>query len=444
MKKPWMISRRTLLKSAGTMIALPMLEAMHPAIARAQQMGVSPPRRVLAWYVPDGIHMANWTPSTTGAGYAPTRILQPLFDAGVGEDCLIVTGLANRPARPDGPGDHASGTGAFLTAAHPFKTEGANISNGISVDQFAAATIGPNTPFPSLQLGSDGGGSTGDCDSGYSCAYARNISWAGPATPLAKDTNPSIVFDRLFAGRDPRATEQEKQKRLRYKLSILDFVKDDAMRLQSKLGRTDQHKVDEYLTGVRELETRLQGSNMAPVCVGDRPADTSDFLAKLGNMIDLMVLAFKCDLTRVITFMLGNAGSNRSYGFIGVPEQHHDISHHQSLPENFEKLTIIDTWEVTQLASLLSKMKAAMEPDGSILDNSLVFFSSEIEDGNSHSHFNMPIVLAGRGGKVLTSGRHLRYDNQPPVANLFVSMLNTVGVQTTSFGDSTGSLPDLV
>lgn len=442
MKKSWMISRRTFLRGAGAMIGLPALEAMYPAMAHAQGMGASP-RRILAWYIPCGIHMAHWTPSTTGAGYAPTRILQPLFDAGVSGDVNILTGLANRPARPDGPGDHASGTGAFLTAAHPFKTEGENIMNGISMDQVAANAIGSATPFASLQLGSDGGGSTGDCDSGYSCAYARNISWAGPSTPLAKDTNPGVVFDRLFAGRDPLATAEQQRKRKLYKKSILDFVQDDAERLKAKLGRTDQRKMDEYLTGVRELETRLDMTNEGPVCAGDRPDDSTDFVDRVNNMVDVMVLAMKCDLTRVISFMMGNAGSNRAYGFIGVPEQHHELSHHQDNPVNFEKLTLIDTWEVSMFASLLAKMKAVVEPDGTLLDNSAVFFSSEIEDGNSHSHFNMPIILAGRGGGTINTGRHVRYNGEPPVANLFVSMLSTVGVSVPSFGDSTGPLGNL-
>ncbi len=442
MNKKWEISRRTMLKSAGAMLALPMLEAMEPAVARAQSMGAGPPRRLLAYYIPDGIAMDSWTPGQVGANWTTTPILQPL--EALKSDLLVLTGIGNRPAFPDGPGDHASGTGAFLTAAHPFKTEGANIMNGISMDQVAANALMGKTLFPSLELGSDGGGATGDCDSGYSCAYARNIAWAGPTTPLAKDTNPVVVFDRLFAGRDPRATAEEQRKRKLYKQSILDYVLGEATTLKGKLGKTDQRKIDEYLTGVRELEMRLSSMETGAMCTADRPMSSNDFRTRVSLMNDLMVLAFQCDLTRVITFMLGNAGDNRAFDFLGVPEQHHDLSHHMGDASKIAKLAIIDTWEVQQLADLLTKMKAVMEPDGTLLDNSLVFFSSEIEDGNSHSHLNLPIILAGKGGGAVRPGRHVRYSGDPPVANLFISMLASVGVNVTSFGDDgTGPLPNL-
>lgn len=421
------------------MVALPMLEAMAPSVARAQ---AAAPKRMLAYYVPCGIVMNAWTPAATGASWALTPILTPL--APVKDDVLVLSGLANRPARPDGPGDHASGTGAFLTASHPFKTEGANIRNGISVDQVAANAIGAATLFPSLQLGSDGGGSTGDCDSGYSCAYARNISWASATTPLAKDTNPSVVFDRLFQGRDPAATAEQQRKRKLYKQSVLDFVLDDATRLKAKLGKTDKSKLDEYLTGVRALETRLQMDDQGNACTATRPDSSTDYRARVTAMTDLMVLAFQCDLTRVITFMLGNAGNNRSYDFIGVPEQHHDLSHHQGDPEKLTKLQAIDTWELEQVASLVQKLKDVREGEGTLLDSSVVFFSSEIEDGNSHSHFNLPVLLAGRGGGRIQPGRHVRYGGDVPIANLFISMLDIVGAPVATFGDDgTGPLPDL-
>lgn len=435
----WHLSRRTFLRGAGAAIGLPMLEAMIPSTARAQ--AAMAPKRLFFFYVPCGIHMPAWTPSNEGAGYDLKPILAPLES--LKDEVLVLTGLENRSARPDGPGDHASGTGAFLTCAHPFKTAGANIQNGISVDQVAANAIGDRTRFASLQVGSDGGGGTGDCDSGYSCAYARNISWASETQPLPKETNPRSLFDRLFGGTDPLATLEQQRKRRLYRRSIIDFVKDDAVTLKTKLGTTDRRKMDEYLTSVREIELRIEMEGNEPVCAAERPVDGGDIEQRVRNLTDMMVLAFQCDATRIVSFMLGNAGHNRSFGFIGVPEQHHDLSHHQNDVEKFAKLTTIGTWEVQQYAMLLTKMKAIEEPGGTMLDNSLVFFSSEISDGNRHNHDDLPVLLAGGGAGAVRSGRHVRYD-RAPIANLFISMLNAVDVADQTFGaDGTGPLANL-
>ncbi len=441
--KRWEIDRRTLLRGAGALMALPLLEQMLPSVARAQAAGAPPPRRLVAFYVPCGIHMQKWTPAQTGANYDLTPTLQPL--APYKSKFLVLSGLANMPARPDGPGDHASGTGAFITSAHPFKTEGTDIRNGVSMDQVAANHLRQFTKFPSLELGTDPGGTTGNCDSGYSCAYATNISWSGPSTPMPKETNPSQVFSRLFAGFDPAATQAQIQKRKAYKQSIIDFVRADAQQLQQKLGATDRRKMDEYLTSVRELELRLQAVDGGPVCEpGVAPGAPGDIRDRTKAMLDLIALAFQCDQTRVVTFMLGNAGSNRVFNFLGLSGGHHSYSHHQSSQENFDALATIDRWEVEQLAYLFGKLDAIQEADGTVLDNSLVFFSSEIEDGNAHRHTNMPIIVGGRGGGAVTSGRHVTYSGNPPVANLFISMLASVGVNAPSFGiDSTGPLPQL-
>ncbi len=439
MHKPWMISRRSFLRAAGVTIGLPVLDAMWPNQAQAQTVA---PRRLLFFYVPCGIHMQTWTPAQEGAGWALTPALTPL--ANLKNDVTVLSGLANLSARPDGAGDHASGTGAFLTCRHPFKTDGAGIQNGISVDQVAANAIGSATRFPSLQLGSDGGGATGDCDSGYSCAYARNISWASETQPLPKETNPQALFDRLFGGVDPRATLEQQRKRKLYKQSILDFVRADTTALKGKLGRTDQRKMDEYLTAIRELEVRLQNENSGPVCAADPPGDSPDFATRIRNMSDVMVLAMQCDFTRVTSFMMGNAGHNRSFPFLGFTEQHHDLSHHQNSQANYDKLTLIDAWEVERFAYLLERMKSVVEGDRTLLDNSLVFFSSEIADGNAHNHDNLPVLLAGGGGGAVTPGRHLVYPRNTPIANLFLTMLRSVGVNDGSFGaDSTGPLANL-
>jgi hypothetical protein len=432
------LSRRTFLKGAGTAIALPFLEAMLPKKVYAQ--AAAPPKRILAYYVPNGIHMPLWTPAQEGAGFELTPILSPLVN--VREDLLVISGLQNLPARPDGPGDHASGTGAFLTCAHPFKTEGTDIRNGISMDQVAANAIGGETLFKSLQLGIDGGGSTGDCDSGYSCAYARNISWADDNTPLAKEVNPEGVFDRLFAGRDPAASAEAARKKKLYRLSVLDYVKESATQLSAKLGRTDRQKVDEYLTGVRELETRIQMLDEGSSCQGERPSPPGSFEERVRIMSDLIVTAFSCDLTRVVSFMLSNAGSNHVYENLGIGDGHHQISHHQGNTTNHELLTRIDTWEVQQLAYLLERMKSIQEGERTLLESSLVFFSSEIEDGNSHAHVNLPVLLAGRGGGTIDSGRHINAGGRK-ISELFISILNSAGVDVRTFGDGDRPLDGL-
>lgn len=443
------LSRRTLLRGLGTALALPSLEAMLPSVARAQT--AMNPRRFVAFYVPCGIRMNRWTPTDTGAGYTLTSILSPLGASGslpsVKDDTLVLTGLANRPARPDGPGDHASGTGAFITNAHPFKTNGANIRNGISFDQVLANAWRGQTRFASLELGIDGGAASGDCDSGYSCAYARNIAWASDTQPLAKETNPQSVFDRLFAGVDPNQTAQAVAKRKLYRQSVLDAVKEDTSSLQSRLGATDKRKVDEYLTGVRDLEVRIAQETATSCSPGTRPNGWTDIRDKADQMLDLIAFSFQCDLTRSVTYMQQNAGSGYVYRFLNVggspiTEGHHSLSHHGGSAAKNDALEAIGRWEVEQFAKLCRKLKAIQEADGtSVLDNSALFFSSEIEDGDSHSHFNMPILVAGKAGGALRTGQHQRYTNQPSVGNLFVSLGQALGVSSvTQFGDSNGAL----
>ncbi len=434
------LMRRGFLGGAGALLGLPLLESLLPRNVKAADLA---PLRLLTYYFPCGIHMPNFRPTSTGSNYQLTPILQPL--ASLKSKFSVLTGLENAPARPDGPGDHASGTGAFLTVAHPKKTQGADIQNGISMDQVAAGVLGERTVINSLQLGIEGGAGIGDCDSGYSCAYAQNISWADAVTPLPKLTNPGLIFDTMFAGVDPEATAEEKAKRLHYRTSILDYVKDDATNLQKRLGKSDKVKVEQYLTGVRELEEKIEESAQGPQCDPiDRPGDPVDLEDHISMMNQLMTLAFQCDSTRVISFMLANAGSNRSYDFIGVSGGHHELSHHQDLQENFDKLTQIDTWEVQQLANLLTMMDAVEDIDGkTMLDNSLVFFSSEISDGNWHNHDDMPILLAGSAGGAIPTGRHIAFEDSPSVAQLFVTMLNSLGVEVDAFGDSTGQLAGL-
>ena len=426
------VSRRLFLGGAAAAIALPHLPTLASTTTKKKP-------RMLAYYVPNGIQMTGWTPSSEGAEWALTPILQPLSDASanvdVKDDVLVVSGLRNDPAKPDGPGDHAAGTGSFLTCAHVYKSE-SHIVNGISMDQVLANRIGGATRFASLQLGIEGGSSNGGCDSGYSCAYSRNISWAGPHTPLNKLTHPQGLFDLMFGGFDRTASAAERAERQAHKRSILDYVTGDAKHLQSRISAADKHKLDEYLTGLRSLEKSIAGQ-CGP---GDSPPETFDYQQHVKIMTDLMVTAFRCDITRVATFMLNNAGSNRHYPFLGVEGAHHEISHHQDDPQKLADLRTIATWEVQQFAYLLQQMKNFTEEDGTtLLDNSMVFFSSEIEDGNSHRHENLPVLLAGGASGQLDTGRHIRRQDEP-IANLFTAMLDLAGAPVSGFGDSTSSM----
>lgn len=429
------LTRRGFLGGAAALITLPWMESL----AWAQDV---PPRRFLAYYVPNGVHMANYTPATAGRGFELTPILQALED--LRAKVNIITGLDNNPGRAINGGEHPAGTGAFLTCTRVAKTDGANIRNAISVDQAAANVIGADTRRHSLQLGIEGGTSIGGCDGGYSCAYARNISWASPTQPLPKTISPQVLFDRLFEGFDSQASAEEQDRRRRHRRSVLDYTRASAQSLHGKLGISDRRKLDEYLTGIRELEMRIGSSDTAQCLAPDRPPERPPFLEHLDLMTDLMVKAFECDQTRVVSFMLGNSASNRTFPWLGIEAGHHMISHWEGVPDVPAALTAIGAWEISHLATLCAKLDAVEEGESTLLDNTLVYWSSEIEDGNLHSHTNLPIVLAGGGSMGLETGRHLVYEGDP-LANLYVSVLNLLGVPTLEFGDdSTGPLDQLI
>lgn len=450
MKRRLPLSRRTMLGGAGALIALPWLEAMTPrAGRRATAEPGQTPLRALFYYLPNGIHMQSWTPAAEGPGYALPKVLEPLVDVqaqlDLKGDVLVVSGLANNPAKPEGPGDHASGTSGFLTCTHVLKSE-TDFLNDISIDQLIANAIGHETPHRSLQFGTASGTTMGNCDSGYSCAYTSNISWADPKTPLPKLSAPQVIFDLLFSGFDPNATAEQLARRRANRLSVIDYADGQVQALQQRLGKTDRDKLDQYLTGLRDLEKRVASELTEAVC--ELPAMFSgafqDFQGHVDLMTELMVLSLQCDQTRVITFMLENAGSYRDYAFIGAPGSHHEISHHQSLPENYAKLETINRWELAQFAKLLQKLKTSPEGEGNLLDSTVVFLSSEISDGNAHNHNNLPVLLAGKLGGAITPGRHVKYGGEPPLANLFISLAHAFGIPADSFGDDgTGPLPGL-
>jgi hypothetical protein len=336
----------------------------------------------------------------------------------------------------------------FLTGAQPRKTSSANIRSGISVDQMAAQAIGKQTRFPSLELGCEGGRSAGNCDSGYSCAYSSNISWGGEASPMGKEINPRLAFERLFGSGNVSAEERSRAERDALRRSILDYVADDAQKLQKQLGGTDQRKLDEYLTGVREIERRIELSEAETVqsdLVDYRmPSGIPlDYAEHLRLMCDMLVLAFQTDSTRVATLMFADAGSNRSYRLIDVPEGHHDLSHHGGDAQKLEKIRQINRFHVTQLAYLLQKLKAVPEGDGTLLDNCMILYGSGLGDGNRHNHDDLPVLLAGRAGGTIDTGRHVRVAPETPMCNLFLTMLDRMGVDAPYIGDSTGRLSEL-
>jgi len=429
------LSRRVFLGGAGAAIGLPLLRSIVPARAAADTVACAPPKRFLAMFVPNGIVMRSWTPAATGREWALTPTLAPL--APVKDDLIVVSGLTHPGYRTQDIG-HPAGVGSFLSCK--VIREGETLANGISMDQVAAEQIGACTRIPSMQLGLNSGGSrTGTCAGDYACAYELNISWANASTPLGPLNNPSIVFDQLFAGFDPTATDAEQLRRRVLRKSVLDYALDDATSLSARLATSDRLKLDQYLTAVRDLELRIERSSSGPSCaIPERPGEPIDVPDHIDIFNELMVLAFQCDITRVITFMFDRALSGRAFPWLGIPDDgaHHRVSHHENIEANLVTLERIDNWYVSQLANLLVRLKETEDVDGSsLLHNTCVYYASDIEDGQSHLRHNMPVLLAGQLGGAFDTGRHIRYAPMTPKGNLFVSILNALGVGVTSFGD---------
>lgn len=432
-------------------MALPLLEAMLPLTARATSLKPADrPVRMAFLFVPNGINMADWTPSAVGSNFELPYTLEPL--ARVRRSINVLTGLtqANAFALGDGGGDHARSAAAWLTGCHPKKTSGANIQSGISADQLAAQKIGDLTRFPSLEIGCERGGLAGDCDSGYSCAYSNTISWRSDSTPVAKEVDPRAVFERLFGTGDVEEDAQSRALRQEYNKSILDFVLEDANALRGKLGTHDRAKLDEYLGGVREIERRIawmekanreSGKAGQPVLAVGTPKEYAEHVRLLG---DIMVLAFQADITRLCTFMFANEGSNRAYRAIGINDGHHELSHHGRDAGKLAKIRQINRHHTEQLAYILERMGAIREGDATLLDNAMVLYGGGISDGDRHNHDDLPLLLAGKGGGGIRTGRHIRYQNGTPMTNLLLSMLDRVGIPAETLGDSTGRLQQLV
>jgi len=446
-------TRRHFLRGLGACIALPAFESFAPAklaagptasAARLAATATGAPLRTAFLYFPNGAIQSTWWPKGGGAQFELGRTLQPL--AVVREHLQILGGLdhVNAAAGPDGAGDHARANGTFLTGVR-MKKSATDVRAGISIDQVMARAVGHLTRLPSLELTCDAGRSTGACDSGYSCAYQFNLSWSSPTTPMTPEANPRQVFERLFgAGTVGERGENLKRRRAEQR-SILDFVVEDARAMQRRLNAHDQGKLDQYLTGVRELEVRIQRAEK----LGD-PKDPAQ-AAPLGVpptyaehvqiMFDTLLLAFQTDSTRIATMLLAHDGSNRSFAEIGIPEGHHDLSHHFDNAEKIQKISDIDLWYAKQLARFLERMRDTQDVDGrSMLHNSMILYGSGNSDGNRHSHVNLPIVLAGAGGGALSPGRFVKHGAKP-ASNLFLSLADRMGVGGLErFGDSTGRL----
>jgi hypothetical protein len=363
----------------------------------------------------------------------------------VKQKLTVLSGLAADKARAhgDGGGDHARAMAAFLTGVQPRKTDGTGIRSGTSVDQLAAAMAGSETRLPSLEIGADKGAMAGNCDSGYSCVYSSTMSWRSPTQPLPKEVNPKVVFDRLFGDGDPAAAARAARRS-----SILDFVREDSRGLERRLAAGDRRKLDEYFTSVRDIEQRIERAAALPPAELPAMAPPAgipgDYAEHIRLMCDLLVLAFQADVTRVVTFVLANEGSNKPYPFIGVPEGHHDLSHHGGNPEKQAKIRSINLFHAGHVAHLLQRLDAVPEEDGTLLDHAMIVYGSGIHDGNKHNHEDLPILLAGGGCGTITTGRHLTFPTETPLSNLWLSLLDRMDVSVEQLGDSTGRLPGLL
>ena len=434
------LDRRTLLRGVGAAIALPALDAMCPALgAPAKYRLGKPPGRVAVVYVPNGIVMKDWKLAETGKDYTFTRILKPLEP--FREDITVLSGLANHAAVAGRGGGHAKATGSFLSGTSPKYTAGADVRAGVTFDQLVAERFAAESRVPSLQIGCEDSRMVGNCDTGSSCAYTNSLSWKNPETPLAVEVNPRSVFERLFGAADPSLSPEVRARRVLYRRSILDLTRGNTERLLSSLGAPDRRKMDEYLTGIREVEKRITASENDPMTPpSEKPSGIPfEYPAYVKLMFDLQVIAFQSDLTRVSTMMLGREGSVRTYPEIGVPDPHHPLTHHRGHPDFIEKVTKINCHHVELFAYFLGRLKATADGDGTLLDHSAILYGSALSDGNAHSNFDLPLVLAGRAGGI-RGGRHVAAEPKTPVANLFVQMMNCAGVKTERFADSTGML----
>lgn len=433
------LPRRTFLRGMGVTLALPMLDAMTPALSASAK----PVVRLGFVYVPNGIIMDKWTPAAEGPNFEFKTTMKPL--EAFRDRLIVLSGLAQVQGRAlgDGAGDHARAGATFLTGVHPKKSE-ISLRAGISADQVAARELSKYTQFGSLELGIESNQLAGNCDSGYSCAYTNTMAWRSDTTPLPVENNPRAIFERMFGDGDStdaaaRLAQFNRQR------SLLDYVNGSLKRLGSSLGAQDRVKLNEYTEAIRDIERRIQKAEAQNATmkmpVIERPtAVPEEFEDHVKMVMDLQVLAYQTDMTRVITLMMAREGSNRPYRNIGISDGHHNLTHHQNDEDKIAKVTKINEVHVKLFAYLLERLKATPDVNGNLLDNSLVLYGSSISDGNLHTHHDLPIVVAGGGAGQVKGNRHVMYPKETPMNNLLLSMLEKAGVQAEKLGDSTGKL----
>jgi hypothetical protein len=437
------LPRRTFLRGLGTAVALPMLDAMVPALARGQ--GRAQPVRMAFVYVPNGIDMRHWNPAYEGPLGVLPQTLQPLEP--LKRDILLLGNLTHNTGRAllDGPGDHGRCCGSYLTGVQVKKTL-TDIKASVSCDQLVANQIGRQTRFPSLEIGLEDARQAGDCDSGYSCAYTNNLAWRSETEPLPPILDPRALFERLF-GDDAALSPEARARRLRTRRSILDFVAEDTRRLQGDLGPTDRRKLDEYLGSIRQIEAQLARAERENRQVDpgmEKPYGVpGDFAEHFRLMTDMITVAFRADLTRVVTFLVTREGTSRAYREIGIADGHHPLTHHRNVVELMDKVARINRYHVEQFAQWIGKLKASPEAGGSVLDHSMIVYGAGLADGNQHTHHDLPTLIAGTGGGFIKSGRRVVYRRETPMCNLFLTMMERMGVRMDHFGDATGHLNGL-
>lgn len=426
------VSRRQLLRGVSVAIGLPLLDAMTPALAKPLTS-----RRVAVVYVPNGIIMKDWKVQGTADNWQFSRILKPLEP--YRSHVNIIEGLSNLASEKAKGGAHAKASGSFLSGSIPKYTAGADVHAGITFDQLAAKRFAAETRVPSLQLGCEDSRMIGNCDTGSSCAYTNTLSWKDPDTPMAVEVNPRSVFERLFGTMDPTLDEATRRRRMLYKNSILDLTRESTASMMKDLGALDKRKLDEYFTAIREVEAGILKAEKDPrVPVGEKPSGIPfSFSEYVKLMFDLQVIAFQADLTRVSTMMLGREGSVRTYPEIGVPDPHHPLTHHRGHPDFIEKVAKINCHHVELFSHFVARLKATPDGDGSLLDHSTILYGGALSEGNGHSPHDLPLVLVGGAGGV-KGGRRITVAEKTPATNLFLRMLEQVGVEQESFGDSTG------
>lgn len=448
-----LMSRRRMLRGLGVALALPALESVPSQVVAsgasnsAATTATGAPLRMAFMSIPNGVQQKHWFPTSNGGTLELNSTMQPLES--IKSEIQVIGGLKHDNATPgaDGAGDHARASATFLTGARARKTAGKDIFVGMSIDQRAAQAIGQVTRYSSLELSCEPARNSGACDSGYACAYQYNLAWSSPTTPVTPEANPKLVFERLWGAGPKEDRAKNYAMRNETQRSILDFVIEDAARIQNELSATDRRKLDEYLGGVRDIEKRIQSADqfghVPNPDLDTPPGIPAAFSDHIDLMFDILALAFQTDTTRIATLLLAYDGSNRVFPELGIAEGHHHLTHNQFKEELAVKVAAIDQFYVQRWARFLNRLNEMKDVDGNtVLHNSMIVFGGAIADGNRHSHDNLPVILAGRGGGAWETGRYLKAADQP-MSNLFVSMLNHYGVEDKSFGDSTGPLVEL-